>query len=293
MTAWLPGDGVRKKLASVGAPALCSLLCALGVAARAQLSVLPEPEPKQLFPGKQLVNVLLSNRGSGIVDIVAYIRLIQTTSATAVSLGEFSWKQLQVLPGQTLLETATVDFPAVNAETRFVVQWLENTNRLIGQTEVRVHPTNLLAELEPLAGESPPGLFDPEDQLKPLLKQLAVEFIDLENTGCDRFTGRLAIVGPFRSMAQMRERLADGIAPLTKKHVGVVWIQPPTGLDRRDKLRPSFYSVPHNRAATVVVQPELLAGLAGNPQSQLHLIYFCKLALHPEPPRLPSLPPEP
>jgi hypothetical protein len=51
--------------------------------------------------------------------------------------------------------------------------------------------------------------------------------------------------------------------------------------------------VPEKQIAIVVVQPELVADLANNPQSQLNLIYFCKLALHPQPPALPDFSPQP
>jgi hypothetical protein len=71
----------------------------------------------------------------------------------------------------------------------------------------------------------------------------------------------------------------------------VVWIQLPP--QRREKIRPSYYTVPQNTNAVVMVHPELVAGLPDNPQSQLNLIYFCKLALHPRPTALPDLSPNP
>jgi hypothetical protein len=46
-----------------------------------------------------------------------------------------------------------------------------------------------------------------------------------------------------------------------------------------------------NTNAVVVVQPELVANLPENPQAQLNLIYFCKLALRPQSSALPGLSP--
>src|SRR5208283_3417164 len=126
-------------------------------------------------------------------------RIFQTSSATAIRVGETSWKQFQALPGQTVLESARLDFPPVKAETKFLVQWLENTNHVIGETTVWVYPTNLLAELKPLAGDEPLGIFDPQDQLKPLLKNLNLDFANLENSDLENFSGKLAIIGPFQS----------------------------------------------------------------------------------------------
>ena len=41
-----------------------------------------------------------------------------------------------------------------------------------------------------------------------------------------------------------------------------------------DKIWPSFYTVPENTNAVVMVHPELVADLPGNPQSQLNSDLF-------------------
>jgi hypothetical protein len=41
------------------------------------------------------------------------------------------------------------------------------------------------------------------------------------------------------------------------------------------------------KAAVVIVQADVIANLPENPQAQLNLIQFARLALHPAPPRLP------
>ena len=237
------------------------------------------------------VTVVWHNAGDKTVETEIRARMLQTSSATAVQLSELPWKKLQVLPGQTVIESAQLDFPPVKAETKFLIQWLENSNSVLGQTEVLVYPTNLLAELKPLAGDQALGVFDPQNQLKPLLKNLKLEFTDLENLDLENFSGRLAIIGPFQSQAQMRDGLGKQIQALAKKGAAIVWLQPPP--EKRSRLQPSFYSVSMNTNAVVVVQPELVADLPGNPQSQLNLIYFCKLALHPQPPALPDLAAQP
>jgi hypothetical protein len=48
-----------------------------------------------------------------------------------------------------------------------------------------------------------------------------------------------------------------------------------------------------NTTAVIVVQPDLVSNLPENPRAQLNLIYFCKLALKPEPMTLPDFPSEP
>lgn len=269
---------------------LLAVMFAIGiVTAHAQLLLLPEP-PQVVFAGNErALNLSWHNTGNKTAEADVRARIFQTSSATAVPVSEVAWKKLQVLPGQTAVESAQLDFPAVKAETKYLVQWLENTNRIIGRTEVLVYPTNLLAELKPLAGDEPLGVFDPQNQLKPLLKNLKVEFSDLENSGLENFSGKLAIIGPFQSKAQMRDGLANQVQALAKKGAAIVWLQPPPG--KRDKLLPSFYSVLQNTNAVVIVQSEWVVNLPSNPQSQINLIYFCRLTLQPQPLTLPDLSP--
>jgi hypothetical protein len=265
------------------------------------------------------IAVVWHNAGDKVVEADVRARIYQTSSATTILLSEVPWKKLQVLPQQTVIESAQLDFPAVKAETKFLVQWFADgsgagfqpasaggaTNiarssseqagkmpaPLLGTTEVLVYPTNLLADLKALAGGDPVGAFDPQNQLKPLLKKLQVEFVDLEDVGLDNFHGKLAIIGPFQSKTQMREGLASQIQALAKKNTAVVWIQPPP--EKPDKLQPSFYFVPENQIAVVIVQPDLVANLPESPRAQLNLVYFCQRALHHEPFHLPQSFPQP
>jgi hypothetical protein len=261
--------------------------CWPGVAC-AQLQLLPDREPQRVFAGDtRKITVTWHNAGdkSAVADV--RMQLYQTSSATAVPLSEKAWKKIEFLPGQTVFESASMDFPAVNAETRFLIQWLGGTNRVIGRTEVLVYPTNLLSELKPLLGEDNLGVLDPNGELKPLLKQNHVEFSDLGEAALEDFQGKLAIIGPFSTKAQMREGLAQTIQKIARKGAAVVWIQPPPG--PKDQIKPSFYIVPEGKGLVVVVQADLVAKLPENPKSQLNLVYFCKLALNPMPLSLPDL----
>jgi hypothetical protein len=259
-------------------------------AALAQLQVLPDKEPQRVFAGDgRRIAVLFHNAGGSLVTANLRTRLYQTSSATAVLLNEAPWKKLEVLPGQTVIESTPLTFPAVKAETRFAVQWVEGTNKLAGTTEVLVYPPDLLKDLKPLVGEEPLGVFDPHNQLKSLLKAAAVEFQDLEDTGLENYHRKLAIIGPFQSKAQMPVEAGDKIKKMATSGVAVVWMQPPP--EKRQELKPSFYTVPEGKGSVVVVQADLIANLPENPQAQLSLIHFARLAVHPEPPRLPYLQP--
>lgn len=264
--------------------AICSGLNGAG----AQLELVAGKQPQPVFGGStRKIELLWRNSGETMLETDLQMRLTQLTSAMAVTVTEAPWKKLQVLPGQTITETASLEFPAVRARTRFLVQWFGNTNQVIGSTEILAYPTNLLAELQPLVGheDGALGVFDPLDGLKPLLKRVKVNFVDLGDVELEKFRGKLAIIGPFASKRSVDPALGTRIKAIAKKGVAIVWIQPPHGDSslRDEQPAPSFYSVTESQTAAVITQAHLVANLAENPRSQLNLIYFCKIALHPQP----------
>lgn len=265
--------------------------CWQGVAL-AQLQLQPDKEPQRVFAGDdRTVSLVWHNASDKTVDAEIRAQISLTSSATTIQLGETHWKRIQVLPQQTVLESAQLDFPPVRAETKFLVQWLKNSNSVIGKTEVLVYPTNLLDELKLIVeeGENNLGVLDPQKQLKPALKGSAVKFVDLEEMDMDDFSGKLAIIGPCSPDDPEWDGLASRISKMAQSGTPVVWIQ---SLPRKQGgIRPSFYSVPKNQTVVVVVQPDLVADLPDNPRSQLNLIHFCKLALNPQPPALPDMSP--
>jgi hypothetical protein len=269
---------------------LLAIVCCASSAARAQLEIVTNTEPQCVFFGDaKKIFVTFHNPGDQNFEGKIRERIFQASSAMTVLLSENPWKRLQVPAGEMILESATLDFPVVKAKTKFFVQWLEESNHVLGVTSVLVYPTNLFEALQPFVGETNFGVFDPNNELKPLLKTQGIRFVDLGETALDDFSGQLAIIGPFQSHAQMPDGLANRIETIAKKNVAVVWIQPPQ--QKPDKLQSSFYCVQKSQTAVVVVQPDLVYDLAENPRSQLNLIYFCRLALKPPPPVLPGLSP--
>lgn len=255
--------------------------------AHAQLVVGDRNERPGVFAGpNRQIKITLRNPANQLVAVNLRPRVYQTAVTTAAQLYERPAKFASVLPGQTVLETASLDFPTVRAVTSFVVQWLDDSNSILGKTEVLVYPTNLLAQFKTLAGGEPPGVFDPGNELQPLLRAQSVEFQDLIEDGTDKFHGKLAVFGPFASRQQMRESLAEDIRALAKRGVAVVWLQPPPG--PRAPLKPSFYTVRVGDGAVVVAQGELVSRLAESPEAQLNLIRLAEAALRPEPLDLPE-----
>jgi len=273
---------------------LLAIFWNVAVVASPQLQLVGGAEPQSVFSGdKESISIRWRNVGSAADETEIRFRIMQLTSATAVFVKEGLWKKLRTVPGQTVLETADVEFPAVKAETHFVVQWIDGSSNVLGATEVLAYPTNLLAELGLLMDHADGGLgvFDPDNQLKPSLKNLNLGFVDLENTVLENFRGKLAVIGPFDSKTAGRAITTAQIKALSENGVVVVWVQSVARNSRsaEEVPRPSFYSVAAGRVATVIAQPEMVANLPRNPRSQLNLIYFCKIALRPQPTFLPRV----
>ena len=267
----------------------------------AQLQLVPDATTQCVFAGDaRKINVTWQNAGEQMVTVKIQARIFQASSATAILWSDFDWKTLQVLPGQTVMESAQLSFPPVTAPTRFMVQWLATTDKtILGVTTVWVYPTNQLAELKLLAtgaarsmDNGSVGVYDPENELKPVLESSDVAFDDLENSGLENFSGRLAIITGPSNQASLPGSFSQRIKLLTQKNVAVVWIQSPsksTPFGVVEKPTPDFYSVPQGTNAVVVVQPGLVVDLPENPQAQRNLVYFCQLALRPKSPGLPDL----
>jgi hypothetical protein len=252
-----------------------------------QLQLVAEAEPQAVFGGTNpSISLCWRNAGETANETQIQSRTMQLTSATAVCVGEAPWKKLQVLPGQTVLESAVLDFPSVRAETRFLIQWCDGASNVLGATDVLVYPTNLLEELGVLMNhdENALGIYDPLNQIKPLLKNEGVKFVDLENVELEKFRGKLAIVGPFESKAEIKNGLANEIKTIAKNGAAVVWVQPPAAARdwETQNPQPSFYSMPQGNSVILIVQAEMMKNLPGNPRGQFNLIYFCKLALRPK-----------
>ena len=260
----------------------CALIIATGWSpvAHAQLQLRPDQKPQNLFGGgNRAISLIWHNDSDQAASVKISARILQTSSATVMLFSESAWKELQVLPRQTVMESAQLNFPTVRAGTKFLVQWFENTNHILGQTEVMIYPTNLLAELSLMAGGQPVGLLDPQNLLKPLLKELKVNFTDLESCDLSDFSGHLAIIGPFFSKTQMRDGLTSQVRALARKGTAILWFQQPP--EKSDQLVPSFYPVIAGTNAVIIAQSDLANDLAGDPNAQLHLIYLCRLALKP------------
>ena len=238
------------------------------LAATAQIELVSDAEPPAVFASQlQNLHITLRNAGDTLATNDVQILLYQLTSATSVPAGKARpWKRIEILPQQTVLETLPIEFPAVRSASRFRVEFSG-----IGSMEVLVYPGDLLKRLNALAGDQPLGIYDPEGQLKPLLKRAVVSSVDFEIESTD---SKLAIV--WSNAAS----LPNSITSRVKTGMVVVWI--------RSSTIPTTYAVRRGNGVIVMAPTSTVRGLADSPLAQLNLIRDAELALEPDALRLPS-----
>ena len=257
--------------------------------ALAQLELLSPEQPPAVFGGgTRTILLTFRNPGERLIETSLKTRLFQLTSATRMPVGEVEpWKRLTVLGGQTVLENARVKFPEVRAITKFEVRWLDDADKAVGQTLVTVYPTNLLKQLADLAGEKPPGIFDPHEQLTPLLRALKVEFDDLtEGERLETWRGRLAILGPFDVKQSPPREMQKRASALAARGVNVLLLLPNYGhadsaVRAPNALRSAVIIRPVGTGRVVITSSELVTGLATQPLAQEKLLELARLAVTP------------
>lgn len=253
----------------------------------AQLKIVPAKETPLVFGGKtQTIEIIFKNPTDKIIRTELRARLFQASSATLVPVGESkAWKQLQMFSGQSVIENIEIDFPAVRTLTEFRIRFSADEKQ-IADLKIRVAPDDLLHQFSSLTEKTPIGILDPDNQLKPLLKQNKVQFHELESgAGFDGFDGRLAIIGPFQSKESVPANLRKRVEARREKPLAIVWIQPPE--TKSDPLLP-IYIVRENENTIVVARQDVVANLTESPKAQLNLLRAAQLALNPDSLQLPE-----
>lgn len=251
------------------------------VCARA-VEVLPPSRPQQVFAGGlRAVEVQLRNATTAPERADLRVLLLQLTSATAAPVGGVrAWKSLTVLPGQTVMESAAIEFPSVRVSTRFTARWLGVDNQLLGVTEIWAHPDNLLDQLRLLAGGQPVGLFDERGQLRAALVARGIAITELPSAGnWTDFHGRLALVIAKPGTNQGESPLAPVALVRAKEGLAVVWFQTPPTIS--PPVPPIAERMRVGRGTVLLAPVSLLDGLADSPAAQLALVRLAEQALTP------------
>ncbi|MEW6303293.1 MAG: hypothetical protein AB1705_07475 [Verrucomicrobiota bacterium] len=257
------------------------LIAAWPLGARGELEWLPQPTPVVFAGVPQAVPSIIRNRADIAVRQEIRGRVTQLSSSTQMPLPLVEpRKRIEVLPGQTVIETVTVTLPSVNANTRFRIHWMDEAGRWLGASEVIGCPDNTLEQLKAAGAAQTIHLHDPEGVFEPLFAQGKVRHETLRSRAdVDAVKHGLVLIAPFEMGARDREDFATKLAKKAgEAGVAVVWFRAP---DHRLTIPAPVWLASHG-AGTLVVAPGLLvADLKDSAAAQVNLIQCVELALKP------------
>jgi hypothetical protein len=215
-----------------------SLVSLMGTLATwAQIEFLPATAPQAIFGGQpSTIGVTLCNRGAETAQSEFSTRLLQVSSATVMPVSQPQpWKRIQVLAGQTLVESVPVRLPEVRTKMLFRLAILAG-GKPIAHYPVVACPPDLLKQMASLGGAKRVGIFDPEGKLRPALDHAGAPFVALEINE-DRASEEcaLAIFGPFASRDKVPAELAARATELAKRNVAVIALLPSGALSGVDQ----------------------------------------------------------
>jgi hypothetical protein len=210
------------------------LMLAVAAAVQAQVEFVPDGSTQVIFGGKpQAIAVRVHRAPSveavtddiGESAVLVCFRLFQETSGTVVPVGPAKpWKVLRVLPGQTIVETASVGFPVVTRPIGGLVRWETEQGTGLGSTRVWIVPPNAFGEVKSLVGDLPLGVVGIPASLERLLEPAKVSVEDLTNLPL-RPEAQLILVWPGELDATQPELLARRIGSWVESGRNVVWFK--------------------------------------------------------------------
>lgn len=230
--------------------------------------------PALFASGKRLIYAQFHNPAQQSVEANLRFRLYQASARTLMPLSEArALKTLTLSPGQTIVESFEVELPLVRGETAFQVLCYDGEKK-IGATEFNAFPDGLLKPLAVLAGETPPGLLDPEHQFKAALGSVPTHELK-EAEDVTATNAKLILIAPMTA-ASRPAGLAAALKKKASEGGAIVWIQPLSG--RHPEPLPDAFVVGEGSGRIVVAAAATVRDLASSPRAQLNLVRLAELA---------------
>jgi len=255
---------------------------AMSVASQAQIECPSVTLPLLVFGGAaRPVEWRACNAGTEERTVNLHFRLWQASSSTGMPVGELrNAKSVRILSGQTVIETVPVEFPAVQKATDFVVRWTEAGGKALSATRVLLLPADFLKQFSALTAGEPVVVFDPEQELGPLLERQGVAHVDLSDAPQAEAAHRLAVVGPFSySSKETRSRPLE-LETLAKHYRAVVWVEAPSS--RGSGPGSALRVIVRNGRTVVVVPSAHVSNLSESAAAQWQLVQAATFALEPQ-----------
>ena len=209
------------------------LILSTAASAPAPLVFPPDGSTSVVFGGKpQTFEVRVqrpSSAGAAPVsertEFAISFRLFQEASGVAAPLGPArAWKRLSLLPGQTLIEKVSVEFPAVKQVSNGLVRWETEDESGLGSTRVRVVPADLITELKTLTGGDSVGVVESSAAMAGLLERAGLAVEDLTDLP-QRPEAQVILVMPGELAETRPELLARRMGSWIELGRTVVWFK--------------------------------------------------------------------
>ena len=166
-----------------------------------------------------------SAAGTERTEFAICFRLFLESSGVLAPIGPArAWKRLSLLPGQTLIEHASVEFPAVKRVSYGLVRWETEEGNGLGSTRVRVLPTDLIAELRTLTDGDSVGVVEASTAMAALLERAGLSAEDLTDLP-QRPEARVILVLPGEVAETRPEVLARRVGAWVELGRIVVWFK--------------------------------------------------------------------
>jgi hypothetical protein len=237
-------------------------------------------EPAAVFAGdSRRIEVVWHNPGDAEIAVALRARVLQTSSATVVPVIERPWKTLRMLPRQTAIESALLDFPGVVAVTRFLVQWRDDS-LVYGTSEVFVYPAEGETEaLKAVLKGRRLGLANADAGIKAFLEHSRIEFTELATEDLKSFSGDVIVVRESPFNGQVPAESIRQVAAAAERGVTVLMLTPP--VSDKPGSKEIIVAAPLGRGRIVIVPEYLVINLSADPLAQTRLLRSLELALNP------------
>jgi hypothetical protein len=229
----------------------------------------------------------IRNDGDKAMAQAVRLRMIQLSTSTAAPVPGWELKkQVEVPAGQTLRTMVEVSLPKVTNPTRFRITWNDESDKVMGSTDLVGCPADLFQPLRLVSTKRPIGLLGDSGGLATLLRQQGCELRELSSVEeLKNFDGSVLLVAWAGRGKEELENFGRLAAQHAKDRGGrVVWLVEPDNLPLSPV--PAVCVFTHGEGTVVVSTGIKLAEAAQSPLIQLRLVWLVELALATEENRL-------
>jgi len=245
----------------------------------AQVRLTVDRESDVVFGGQEeRVQIGFIHSDPEAIRVELGFRLWQSAASTAIPLGPSETFRILDLPPRVECRfQVPVTFPEPDDSAEFVVQWIVG-ERSLGASRVLVIPRDHLRRWAQRHRDRDLWIYDPAEELKPVLKEFDVPFLDLLTMSGPPAGRGLLILGPFEK--SNRDEVVPEFVGIAETKAAAVARPAPRRQPENSGL--PFIRVHSDRDRTLVEFPEdYFSDLEHSAKSQFRLTQLLELTWKP------------